>query len=137
MKANTIGAKINVVTSIVVKTLVKNPLAATAVFCSRDHIVSAQTLTAGENIEEVSLSLGADFDAQRDYLISVTRSEEDGSHCHFQLLAGTAPDWFEYPENEVFNLLGGSDTMDRGSRFLVAMPVRFIAERLAKEKPRV
>ncbi len=137
MQTDSTGAKINVVTAIVVKTLVTNPLAVTAVFCSRDNAVIPQTITGSESSESVSLELTENFNPESDYLVALTRSGDDGQNCQYMLLAGVAPTWLEYPEKEDFNLLGGSDRMDPGHRRIVALPLRFVAERLAREKPRV
>ncbi|MBS2010238.1 MAG: hypothetical protein JST01_24525 [Cyanobacteria bacterium SZAS TMP-1] len=139
MKTNTTGARVHVVTSIVVKTFVGTPLAVTAVFGSNTNLVHSTVLprAEGELVEEVSLHLTEDFDLDSDYLVAVTRSGVDGEHCQYTLLAGVAPPWFAHPEQETFNPLCGSDCMDIGPRLIVALPLSFIADRLAHEKPRV
>jgi hypothetical protein len=137
MKTNTTGAKINVLTSIVVKTLVKTPLAVTVVFSSRDNLVDTVMVTQEQNHEEVSLALQESFNLDSDYLVAVTRSGECGTNCQYTLLAGKAPDWFEHPEREAFNMLGDSGTMECGNRWIVALPLSFIADRVGNEKPRV
>jgi hypothetical protein len=137
MKTNTTGAKINVVTTIVVKTFVKNPLAVTAIFGSRIDLAATLVVTQEEDLEETSLSLNQDFNPDNDYLVALTRFQEGGRDCQYTLLAGTAPAWFDHPEHEAFNLLGSSDTMDTGRRLLVALPLKFLAARLGHEKPRV
>ena len=137
MKTNTTGAKINVLTGIVVKTFVKTPLAVTVVFSSRDNLVDTLMVTQEDYQEEVSLALQESFNLDSDYLVAVTRSGEGGTNCQYTLLAGKAPDWFEHPEREAFNLLGDSGTMERGSRWIVALPLSFITDRVGNEKPRV
>jgi len=147
MKTITTGAKVHVVTSIVVKTFVGKPLAVTAVLSSRPDLVESAILpqTAFSNgqpdetveVEEVVLKIKDSFDLDKDYLVAVTRSGEGGENCQYTLLAGHAPAWFAHPEQETFNPLCGSDCMDLGPRRIVALPLNFIADRLAHEKPRV
>ena len=81
MKINTTGAKINVLTSVVVKTFVKTPLAVTVIFGSRQNLVDTLMVTQEEHLEEVSLALQESFNPANDYLVAVTRSGDDGSHC--------------------------------------------------------
>jgi|GEM_PF-6440306 len=144
MKTITTGAKVHVVTSIVVKTFVGKPLAVTAVLSSRPDLVESAVLPqayqadgAAAQLEEVVLNVKDSFDLDKDYLVAVTRSGADGENCQYTLLAGNAPSWFAHPEQESFNPLCGSDCMDLGPRRIVALPLNFIADLLAHEKPRV
>jgi len=141
MKTITTGAKVHVVTSIVVKTFVGKPLAVTAVLSSRPDLVESAVLRqdaeVAPELEEVILKIKDSFDLDKDYLVAVTRSGVDGENCQYTLLAGHAPPWFAHPEQETFNPLCGSDCMDLGPRRIVALPLNFIADRLAHEKPRV
>lgn len=126
-----------VVRAMVINTFHRNPLAVTAVFASRSDLVTVTPRHLDCDCEAVEVSLSANFADEKDYLVAVTRAGENGEYCRYTLLAGRAPAWYAQPQNEHFNPLAGSDCMDSESRILVALPVAFLAERLAHEKPKV
>lgn len=131
------AAVLPVVRGMVINTFHRNPLAVTAVFASRSDLVTVVPRHHDCDCEVVEISLSANFADEEDYLVAVTRAGENGQYCRYTLLAGRAPGWYAQPQNEHFNPLAGSDFMGSETRTLVALPVAFLADRLAHEKPKV